>query len=224
MKRTGFLLILILIISFTTNSAFAQLTGVGIKVGAGFANLQGSDVNQSMDSKTGFSGGAFVTYAFHEIIAIQPEVLYVFKGTKFTNTVLGYGTVEGEVILDYLEIPILIKATPPMTGNFKPNIFIGPSFGILTNAKLKIDTPPGYATRSIKEDMSSTDIGLSFGAGVEFELTQGAITFDGRYSLGLSSTFEQYIRYGPAAQSIFFTGEDKMKNSVISIMLGFSFM
>lgn len=224
MKKIGSLLILMLIISLSTNSAFAQLIGAGIKAGAGFAELQGSDVNQSVDSKTGFSGGAFVTYAFNNVIAIQPEILYVFKGAKFTNTTIAYGTVEGEVVFDYLEIPILIKAMLPTSSKFKPNVFIGPSLGILTNAKIKIESPPGYVPRSIKEETSSTDFGLSFGAGIEFELPQGAITLDGRYNLGLSSTFEQYIRYGPSSQSIFFTGDDKMKNAVISIMLGFSFM
>jgi hypothetical protein len=220
MKKIGSILALILIISLSTNSAFAQLIGAGIKVGASFANLQDDDYIQDFDSKTGFIGGAFITLALNDIIAVQPEALYVFKGAKFTS--LG-GTIEGEVIYDYLEIPILIKAMLPTSSKFKPSVFAGPSLSILTNSKVEVTTPPGYLPRSVRDETSSTDFGLTFGAGVDFMLPQGKITLDGRYDLGLTGTFEIPVTY-TIQGTPFFRGDDKMKNSVMSVMLGFSFM
>jgi opacity protein-like surface antigen len=224
MKRLSFLLILILIISLSANSALAQLTGAGIKIGVGFAKLSGSNV-QETESKTGFTGGGFITFAFNDIVAIQPEAYYSFKGAEFSGTDPDYGEIKGEVKYDYVEIPILIKAMLPTSSNFEPSIFIGPSFGILTNAKLEVETSTGQSdSRSIREESNKTDLGLSFGAGISYELTKGKISLEGRYSLGLSSTFERLVQYGASYQNIFFTGDDKLKNSAISIILGFSFM
>lgn len=211
-----------LIVAFAVNAAQSQLIGAGFKMGTGFAKLQGSEV-QTTDTRIGFAGGAYVNYGFSKFIAVQPEVLYVFKGAKFSEATQSYGTVEGQIIFDYVEIPILLKGMLPTTGIYKPYIFVGPALGILANAKIKVDTPPGYAPRSISEEVKSTDFSLTFGGGIDFVLPRGRITLDIRYDMGFSETFEQYVMYGFSQSDMFFTGDPDMKNSVILLMAGISF-
>ena len=110
---------------------------------------------------------------------------------------------------DYIQIPILAKFNLSTKNNVKPNIFIGPALGINLNAKYEMEVVGQTIEGDMKDfgmDIKSTDFGLVFGAGVNF----GKISVDARYNLGLSDIPD--------------TEEDvDIKNSVISIMLGYSF-
>lgn len=210
MKRIGTLLIVLLFVAFMTNMASAQLVGKGLKFGASLANLSGSDAGDTQ-IRTGFGGGAFITYAINDNFAIQPELLYVMKGAKQTYTDPILGDVDGVLKFDYLELPILVQALIPTSGNFKPTVFAGPSVGFLLSAKAKAEAMGYSAEVDVKDMTKSVDFGLAFGAGVGYQLTNGGtITFDARYGLGLTSVDD--------------SGADaNIKNGVISIMAGYSF-
>ena len=87
------------------------LIGKGIKAGVALGSISGSDADpgDGADKKMllGFGGGAFVTYGFTPMFAIQPELLYMMKGVKYQAT---EGDAEETIKASYIEIPILLRS------------------------------------------------------------------------------------------------------------------
>jgi hypothetical protein len=166
MKRIILKVLPIVCIAFSSG-VFAQGIGIGIKAGANFANQQITDI--STDSRTGFHGGAYLTLAFSEKWAIQPEVLFSSKGSEIPNL--------NEVAqLDYFSIPVLLRWKPIGLISFHA----GPQFSNLLSAVDK-------SGDSIKEDFKSSDFGLAMGAGVHLPL---GINGGLRYVLGFTDVGE----------------------------------
>jgi hypothetical protein len=182
MKKFATLFIALFLFSFVS---FAQIH-LGLKAGLNIANIGGSDadqlVGQSLDTKTGFSGGVFFNYQFNNMFAIQPEAYYSMKGA--TYSVSG---ADLTVSLDYIEIPVLLKLIIPVEGsNIKPSIFAGPAIGFNTTHKMKVEVS-GQSVEMDIPDTKSTDFSLAFGGGIDFALGKGLLGADIRYILGLST-------------------------------------
>ena len=201
------------------NSSLASGIKGGFKIGASMAKLHGDDVEDLTDlfgedqkSRIGFCAGGFITFNITDMFAIQPEVLYTMKGTKYEEEILGE-TLKVWIKLNYLEIPVLVKIIVPTPGGVKPFLFAGPVLALKLSGKAKFEYGAESEEEDIEdEDIKSTDFGLVIGAGVDFGLGvpgTGKMTLDVRYSLGLSTISE-------------FEGDD-VKNGVFSLMVGFSF-
>jgi hypothetical protein len=150
----------------------------GPKAGLSMAKLSGEDVDSLFDDakfKTGFAGGAFLSIGVAQQFTIQPELLYVMRGTKEDTT-------DAKLKLDYVALPILIKWMAPTQGKVKPNLFAGPEVAFLMSAKF--DTVGGDF--DVKDSTKSVDFGLVFGGGLDFDAGSGRVTFDVRYNLGLA--------------------------------------
>jgi hypothetical protein len=196
-------LILSLVALFVYSAAvFAQdpitgLTGKGFKLGLNLANFTGDDAPSDLSMRMGLAAGGFITYSFSDLFAVQPELLYSMKGAKYD--VAG---VEATAKYDYIEIPILFKVLLSGSGNFKPNFYAGPAIDFLLSAKVD--------DQDVKDFTKSTDFGLIGGAGADFWMGTGKITFDLRYDIGLSSIDD--------------SGTDaKVNNSAISFLVGYGF-
>lgn len=190
-------------IAAAEGEATTGLTGKGIKLGLNFATFTGDDVTDDVESDMGLAIGGFVTWSFTDMFAVQPEVLYSQKGAKWSMDVLGI-PFDYSYNLTYLDIPILAKATFPVGGN-KASVVLGPSIGILLSAEEEVSMSILSDTNDIKDQMASMDLGLV--AGAAFEM--GKYSLEARYNLGLSALDKD--------------GESKMYNSVISVLLGYSF-
>ncbi len=202
----------------TTTTTETGLTHYGIKVGASLANLTGSDakspfadtlgtgISVSKKMLIGFAAGLFADYQIAPQFAVAVEPMYVMKGAKYEATL---GTVKetAKLKLSYIEIPVLAKFMPTMTGNIKPSIFAGPFVGLRMSAKVS-----DGASVDVKDNVKSTDFGIAFGAGVAYGMTKGAITLDARYDLGLSK-----IGKAPSGGTA-----PNIKTSAILVMLGYS--
>ena len=148
--RKIFLSITVLLCLFITSEIQAQGIGVGIKVGANFANQSITEIDT--DTRTGFNGGAYVILAFSEKWAIQPELLFSSQGSEIPDF--------DEVLqLDYFSIPVLLRWKPI---NFL-SFHAGPQFSTLLSAVDK-------SGDSIKEDFKNSDFGLALGASVHLPL------------------------------------------------------
>ncbi len=149
MKKT--IKFLILIAVFTVgNQAMAQGVGLGLKVGANFANQSITDA--STESITGFHGGAYVVLAFSEKWAIQPELFFSSQGSEIPEF--------DEIInLDYFTIPVLLRYKPANFLSFEA----GPQISTLLSAVDK-------SGDSIKEEVKNSDFGLALGTTVYLPL------------------------------------------------------
>ena len=203
-KRMTIIFTLGLLVSIST--VYAQGITGGLKAGMNIANLHGDDVEGfGYESKMGFCAGGFITFKVANIVAIQPEVLYTQKGTKWEEVFMG-GT--WNINLNYLEIPVLFKVIMPIQGMIKPHLFVGPYFAYNLTAKWKIVYNGQSEEIDVDEEIKDGDFGAVFGGGIDFGLPAGKIVFDARYSLGLTTIDEE--------------GSD-VKNNVFSFMLGYAF-
>jgi len=111
-----------LALSATALTAQAQGTKqFGVLAGVGFANMSGDDVDDAdPGSRTGFVGGLYFAFPVANSIAIEPEVLYAMKGSKF-------GVVDIDFNNDYIEVPVLVKYTFNPDGG--PYLLAGPAVG-----------------------------------------------------------------------------------------------
>jgi len=185
----------------------AEGMSYGIKAGMNIANWHGDHAG-GMDSRLGFCGGGFVVLGLTDIFVIQPEALYTQKGVKWEIRLNPQGYLKATLEYDYIEIPLLFKLVSPVKGGVKPNFLVGPYFAINVNAKEKIEETSTPTELDYGELVKDIEFGIVLGGGVDFPLEKGKIVFDGRYTLGLTTTSEE--------------GWD-LKNKVVSLMLGYSF-
>lgn len=170
---------------------FAQAPSFGIKGGLNLANIGGDGV-EDVDYRAGLNLGAFVSIPAGAMLSIQPEAFFSQKGNKS-------GSVKSS--FNYLEVPLLLKLSPSLPGDFvRPIFFAGPSAGILLGAKVG-DT-------DIKDQLKTADFGLTIGGGVEF----GKLSVDARYNLGLSSVNKEKVIDEVSTA---------VKNRAITVMLGY---
>ncbi len=196
MKKVMILTLALLIVAFFVIYASAQgIVAKGLKGGINLADVRGDDVEDT-ELRLGFAIGGFLTYKVNEQFVVQPEIYYTSKGFKIKeehyDSATDYISMEGTIIVNYLEIPVL--GVFAVYKNF--NLFAGPYFDIYLNGKTKTnmefhgDYDPdiwgegGNQTEDIKsEDINSPGYGLILGA----EYLIGKISIGARYSMGLST-------------------------------------
>ena len=197
MKRMGCVLVLLALIGLEASPVSAENIMLGVKGGLSLGNLRGEDVfNNSI--RVGGTGGVFARYTWTDLFSVQPEALFAMKGTKFEAQ-----GIETKESIHYIEFPILARATWPNESKLKPGIFAGPAIGILLSNKIK-----DGAEIDLEDASKRADIGLVFGAGIEYTLARGGVLLDARYELGLTSTTKESV-------------DSDVKNSVISVMVGY---
>jgi hypothetical protein len=144
----------------------------------------------------GVSFGIFVQLPANQHFSIQPELTYSFQRTQETY----YGS---KLKTGYLLAPILLKynfsATPA-------NIYVGPQFGFLTNARSSFNG----MTTDITGNFSKTDFGITAGLGTSPK--KGGINFDVRVFEGLIDVIKSE-----------FDGGLHTRNLLISATVGYAF-
>ncbi len=166
---------IVIMLFFIASTVFAQPElGVGLKAGANIATQKGSNLDYEIDLKSivGFHVGGYVNYFFSDQAAVQIEIIFSQKGSKWTDDFYS-----AKDILGYLDIPLLVRYQVIEYLNFHA----GPQFGFLMSAKSKYDDG---SDEDAKEYYKSTDVGLVLGAegNLPFKIN---ITI--RYILGLSN-------------------------------------
>ncbi|MCX6567131.1 MAG: porin family protein [Candidatus Aminicenantes bacterium] len=198
--------LLFFVLALTVSPAQAvQITAKGVKGGLVIATMTGDDIEKN-DAKIGFALGGYLTLNISNDFSIQPELLLVQKGTKWSE---GGGT-QG-FRLTYLEIPILAKYSFAAGTNMNVFVFAGPALAF----KIRATVYGEYGDESDSEDLDyikGMDFGLAFGGGLEMPFGKNVLTFDIRYTFGLGNCWK-------AAD-----GDDsKIKNSAIMFLAGIGF-
>ena len=196
------------------SSLFAQQRfSVGPRVGLNLSNYWGDA--DYMKFTPGLSAGAFVMYSSLNHFGISADFLYSQRGTSYNDN-------QKKFIqrVNYLEIPVVARYFLTLSGNFRPNIFVGPSLGIKLNAKrLKGDYLQGTGAvlnGENSEDFNNLDLGATGG----FQLNWGTgnrqhFLIDARYTLGLSDVQTNLPNVWNRRSSL--------QNSTFTLALGYSF-
>ncbi len=181
MKR---IVILLLVLLFGTSLISAEDLHAGVSIGGNLAFLSTEGTYDILladrSARLGLIAGVYGSYDFHSIedkleLSIQPGIFYAMKGFRVDDL---------QVNLDYLELPVLIKARLPLN-DFEPYLLLGPSFGINVVRKSEIG---GF---TVSSDTMKNDFGLIVGAGIDFEQD---LSFDIRANFGLVNIIESDTR------------------------------
>lgn len=184
--------------------AAAQGIGAGVRGGVNLANVtfDSEDGAPSFDPRTGIVAGGFVILPVFSWLEVQPEVLYTSKGAKLDDE-----GVKASLVLDYVEVPILARASRALSGRSRLYAVAGPTVGFNVRARSRTEFSGSTEEMDISSDVERLDIGVAAGAGLEF----GALTLDGRYTFGLSDIDKDT------------TDAVTIKNRAFSITVGFRF-
>lgn len=221
--RSIAVVIICLIILCSTSSVFAQrnrqVVSIGPKIGVNFTNLHGDVSNQTM--QVGVSVGGILTYSVVNVFGISLEALYSQKGAKFENATVANSAqrLNFNRKINYVEVPLLARYFLNKSGDFRPNVFVGPNFGFKLNAKDVNRTIVGGASQpddDISDAINPVDVGITGGIGLNF-LVQSAmrVLIDARYTYGFSNIAESQL---PG-----FSTDPTVGNSSITITAGLSF-
>jgi hypothetical protein len=208
MKKLSLLVVAI----FAIGAVQAQSVGLGIKGGLNFPNAEALGIADgvTIEDAKGASGYHFGLFASAKIaiLEVQPEVLYSFQSFEYD---FSDATVPGVVEtatqdFHYVTIPVIIKISPvPIL-----NLQVGPQFGMLLSANQIGDIAGNSNTSvSIKDELTSSDIGLNFGIGADLPF---GLQAHARYVLGLSDVNQE----SPA--------DIKVNNSMIQVSIGYAFL
>ena len=179
---------------------------VGIIGGANMASFWGSDAD-NMDSRMGFDVGGLIQVPMGDMITIQPEVHYSQRGATSEVEVLGE-TFESELALDYIHVPVLLRAGLPLAEGFDFDFLVGPSFGFLMSCSESVNDAED--TDCDDDTVKGFDYGIIAGGGFSWAAGPGDVLLDIRYDLGLTAIGDQ---------------EDApdVKNSALQFLLGYAF-
>jgi hypothetical protein len=205
MKRfINLIAILIVALLCIWDTVNAQLPiRLGFNAGINIANqsLTNFSFSDSKGSRKGVIIGGLVELGISNLFSIQAEPRYIQKGRNggefvITTADSPEGIGRGELVykLDYIEIPLLLKARVG-PGNIKGFFFAGPNLGLMLSAKGVLNltevyvqsvTPPPDV--DLKDEYETLDLSIDAGGGVEYRIgPKMSFLGSARYSHGLSN-------------------------------------
>ena len=249
----------------------------GLKVGYGFSNLLGDNLSPNgagysasngvstvseavtgvsitgnWKNKAGAMGGFYAEIPVTKMFSIEPELLYVQKGTKPTIQggdiwglyfegepvsseilpgVVDVSKLSANMVLsaDYVELPVLFKVNFKEIKGIAPSVFLGTEVGYLVSSNLNLANLINYDSRDL---VKKVDFGVVIGAGVKVK----DISFDLRYDLGLLNAFDKsgktirvnqqdvdYVESTPGTTIDVTLPTMKVKNSQAMLTVGYAF-
>jgi len=171
----------------------------GVVVGLNSSTMS-SDDSKDASRLTGLIAGILLNVPVGANFAIQPELLYSMKGARLSNAYPS-GTYDvvtrSGPLLDYVEIPILLRFGAPGSGKAKPFFYGGPALSFKVSCEVDAEglgnsfveacdeTPDGGA------QFKSIDYGLVVGGGLAFDRSNMSFTLGARYNHGLANVADQ---------------------------------
>ncbi len=208
--------------------------GFKIMGGLSLANVSFKDTSEVTDKpgyRMGIIGGAGYEMALGNALIFEVDVLYQQRGFKYdqmrdTSVTVGADTYTyGDKIVlksDVVAIPALVKFKFNPGGG--PFVLAGFEGAFVLSSKVdytgttykngSVDSEE-KSSEDVKEFTKSTDYGLVFGGGYEFNVGSTALVIDARYQLGLANMLDP----GDSEAS----PDDWIKSKGIVVMLGMKF-
>lgn len=172
--------------------AFAALpqtaaAGIGLKGGFSLAKFSVSSTEPlpfSFENNSGAVAGVFADFGFGPL-SIQPEILYVRMGAKAE-----YDPIVIKYLLDYVQVPVLIKLRVVQAGPVRPVLCAGGYGSWMIKGQGLTISGELTGKEDITDVLNRFDYGLVGGAGVEFKLPGIRLSVEGRYNFGLANVLK----------------------------------
>lgn len=157
-------------------SVHAQGLEAGVRVGPLYSTVS-ADADGSapaFDWRLGYSAGGFAKWPLGAV-RLGVEALYVQKGAAVDE-----GGIEAQLILDYVEVPVLVSASRASLGG---RVYLAggaaPAFRI--RARSRADFGGAVEEIDATDEIEPLDLALVAAAGLE----RGRVVFDARYAHGI---------------------------------------
>ena len=211
--RTFLLTLVSLCILTATQAQQDERAYFGIKAGVNMANIRSANHftdGDLLNTKTGLAGGLFYHLGLTKAISLQPELLYSQMGSKFDDGTSATLNSAGQVDLNYLSLPILIRVSPLKW----LGLYAGPQLDYFIGGKAKFDGDQADLGLS-SGDAGSSQTFFAATAGLEIRLFK-TVGLYGRYIYGLSD-----ITSGEIGDA--FTEGSDLYNDAIQVGLSWGF-
>jgi hypothetical protein len=199
--------------------------GIGLVLGLGASELAGqreSAAVPSVSSRVAPLGGAYLRLPVGARFAVQPELLYVPKGFRYELT---GSTADYALQLDYLELPVLLRAELPRVGRAMPFLYAGPAASLRVRcaftgeaageADYRQDCGEANALTGGNLTFKRFDLGAMVGGGLAFSLGGRALGVGARFSQGLTAIDDRVALPNGTAR--------ERKNRVLSLVTSYEF-
>lgn len=154
----------------------AQTVTAGLKLGLTSSTVAVEGVpGLETSARRGVQGGGWITIG-GGTIRLQPELL--ISNRKFVGETPG-----GEVSISsrVIDVPVLLSVRGNSGGKVHPTFAAGPYLSFISSTTQTF----GGVETNIDDQLKGTDAGAMIGAGLEVDVTRGALVVDVRYVLGL---------------------------------------
>lgn len=169
-----------------TSRAQIQL---GAKAGFAVTNFLG-DSDPQFQSKVNFTGGFTFRHEMNRNLSIQPELLYVVKGSK-TQTQINDVLADLSFTVTYLEVPALLRYSFSPRAGVSPVIAAGPVVSWNIDSRVKFGAVGGDIEFTDSDDsIKGIDLGVAAEAGVDFKWDLRTISAGLRFTYGLSNIID----------------------------------
>lgn len=207
MKRTilGTALVGLALFGFADDAAAQRPFRVGVIGGYNMASFDG-DGAEGADSRSGFDIGGLIQIPMGEMITIQPEVHYSQRGASFEDE--GEGS---EVALDYIHVPVLLRAGVPLAEGFDFDFIVGPSFAFKMGCKIEPEDGDSVDCEETEGEPKSTSIGIIGGGSFAWAAGPGDVLVDVRYDWGLTNISDSDA------------DGTEIKNTALQFLIGYAF-
>ena len=135
------------------------------------------------EATLGYGYGALLGFNFSDHVGVQGEVIYSSLNQKYSEN-----DVETTVNLKYINIPLLFSLNTNKSGPVNLNLVGGPQIGISVGSDVFTSGGDGNSNTEPLVSVKNGDLGLAYGAGVDFGLTSSGafrlgVGFRGVYGL-----------------------------------------
>lgn len=162
--------------------AQAQEFSLGPVIGVNYASL----TNAPSDARglVGLNAGLALVYSTEEHWGIGVDLKYSGEGM-----VVEQRGITAKTRLDYVRVPLKFYYFFNKFGDdFRPKIYVGPSFGVLVGGKTERFTDVGTIKTNSTDLYEQFDVGALFGTGFNYRIAQGAwLNVDVAYAHGLTN-------------------------------------
>ena len=178
-------LVVVIAFVFTPSAALAQRRQFGAKAGPAFTKVAlAEDDGQTYRPRIAPYVSGFFMLPVNPRFAVQFEAVSSPKGARLKEP----AGVTQTLLLQYFEIPVLLRIAGPKAGS-APIYFIGgPFFGFRVSAKEQLTSLVGTFIVGVRDDADSLvepfESGVIAGAGIDIGKY---MVLEGRYSHGLTN-------------------------------------
>ena len=197
-----------LLILFCYSRTYGQQRwSAGPRVGVNLSDMTGDVQNRKM--LPGLMAGVGVMYSDISRFGVAIDVLFSQRGAKF-DVPFQNGRIAFNQRLNYLEVPITLRYYLNDGGNFRPNVYFGPSVAYMLKAKRTNQKLNNNDIASVDNSPDFRPLDLGITGGIQFNFRAGdrqRFLIDARYTYGISDIS---------------VASERIQNSTITVGLGYS--